>query len=380
MQDPQRDKDPSVELEALERLEVTGRNAVEKTMDVVHRLSELDAPTVKGRFKALLMTPVTAVRDALNIFDTIPQRNFALAKEMIAGGHTYDAVMRLKIVLWFAPKHQMAHYLLGATYLSMGKQAQAVAALQQSLRLDPAHEESAYVLATIDDALLPSHVRPTRMPHALVHDYFDNIALEYDVSQQSQGYAAHIYADEFLRRYIDVSRVNYRVLDLGCGTGLMGGLVRDVAMSITGVDFSRAMTQMAMQRFTQDDGLVYERVLLRDLREYLQGIETPQYDIVTMVHVANYLGECADVFKGVAGALRDGGVWLLQVEYPEKNAPYGVVKQTGRFGHSEAYVREQAALHGLVVVAREDFRAYPDQLMQQFIVRKGDANTADADA
>jgi predicted TPR repeat methyltransferase len=359
------------EIAALERVTSASQQVTYKTTEIAAQLAQLDKNTVQQRFGALFRAPVDAIKDFLSKFENVADRNYLLAQEMFANGHYYDTIMRLKFALRLRPDYQEAYYLLGITYLTQGKTELAVGNLKKSLALNPAHEESSYALASLDAKYLPANVQPTRMPYSIVHGFFESTAEQYDVLQQKEAYAAHIYADDFIRRHIDDARVNYRVLDLGCGTGLMGGLLIDIALSITGVDFSRAMIHEAMQRKLPNGEPMYERAILRDIREYLQGLDAPQYDIVTMVCVANYLGDLTDVFKGVADALRDGGIWLVQVEFPPAPTGYGVVKKSGRFGHSESYMQNLADANGLTLVAAEDFKAFQDGLMRQYLFRKG---------
>lgn len=342
----------------------------QRTLEALRHVSSMDAKDVKLRFHELLMSPKRAVAELWQALESLPERNYALAEQMVRDGLFKDAVFRLKITLWLAPEMQLAHYLLGSCYYAMEKLDLAMQSFKRSYKLNPRHVETHYMLASLDERILPEAVRPHTMPDSLAQGYFNSIAEDYDVSQQQRGYTAHVMADEAVRRHIDVNQINYRLLDLGCGTGLVGGLLDDVMGHITGVDFSREMLEFATQRKRKDGRTIYDRALLRDLRAFLAGIDAAHYDIITMVHVANYVGNLDAVFTGVMNALRPGGVFLLQTE-PYKGAyPYGIIPKLGRFGHTEAYVRENAARVGLVIASKEDFRVYPDYTMQQYVMRK----------
>jgi predicted TPR repeat methyltransferase len=354
-----------------EQADVAEQSVSETAMSTWQKLSALDAQTVKGRFKELLLSPLTACRDVVKVFNHIPERNISLAEEMLADGDASDAVLRLKIALWFDSSNYLAHYLLGVAYLSLDKSQEAVTSFKAALKLNPSHEEALYTLATMGEDYLPSGVKPTHMPKDTVQRYFDAIAGMYNQDQQERKYAAHVYANDFLRRHVDSDRVNYRILDLGCGTGKMGEVVFDLALSVTGVDFSKAMLHEAVQLQYNTGEQVYDRVILREIQEFLGAQEDARYDIITMVHVAMYFGDLTTLFKGVAASLVDGGVFVLQTSFSPQPTEYGIIPKVGLFGHSEEYVQELSRANGLICVAREDFRAYPDQLMQQFILRKG---------
>lgn len=357
------------ELNPIERVEESSRGVTEHVVHTITNLSQLDMPTAKQRLLDFLLSPITFFKDFGGLLDSFPDRNYELAREMLEGEHYVDALLRLKFALWFRPNFQMAHYLRGLTYLAMQKEEDAVKSLKKSLELNPRHDESVYILATIDPKYVPVGMMPKRMPDSMVRDYFDGAAEGYDEAQQVQGYAAPAYAADILERHIDTSRVNYQVLDLGCGTGLAAEVVTGIALSITGVDFAREMTHNAMQRQRRGDGLVYDRVLLREMNEYLASVDGAQYDIVLAVNSVSYQGDLSELFKGVAHILHDNGYFLIQLEVLAGTG-YAVQKSTGRFAHAESYVVEQARVHGFKLMASEDFMAYPDLKMKQYLLQK----------
>ncbi len=346
----------------------------QRTLEALRHVSDMDAATVKLRLKDLLTSPRRAVQELWELLETLPERNYALAERLASEGFFRDAIFRLKIVLWLAPEMQLAHYLLGSCYYARDDVHSALIHLKRAYKLNPKHVETHFMLATIDERMLPESARPHTMPESLARSYFDAIADGYDEAQQERGYSAHIHADEAVRRNIDKSQINYRLLDLGCGTGLCGGLLDDIATHITGVDFSHTMLEITANRKRKDGRIIYDRALLRDLRTYLVGIDAPQFDIIVMAHVANYVGNLDVVFQGCATALKEGGIWVLQTEPYKGTHPYGVIPKLGRFGHTESYLTYNAEKTGLQIISKQDFRVYPDYVMQQYVLRKPVAN------
>lgn len=129
-----------------------------------------------------------------------------------------------------------------------------------------------------------------------------------------------------------------RVLDLGCGTGLCGSLVRARAGFLCGVDLSAAMVDKARARG------VYDRVVQADLVDFLAG-EADPYDLVLAADVFIYVGRLEQVFAQLDGRLQAGGLLAFTLE--EAAPGFDVeLRPSLRYAHSMAYVESLAAQHG----------------------------------
>src|SRR6202012_4267420 len=94
------------------------------------------------------------------------------------------------------------------------------------------------------------------------------------------------------------------VLDAGCGTGLLGPLVRDCAQRLEGVDLSAAMIAMARQKN------VYDALHESDLVAFMA--EQPQaFDAVLSAATLIHFGDLHPVFAAAASALRDDGGFIF---------------------------------------------------------------------
>lgn len=299
----------------------------------------------------------------------LPERNFQLGRQMLRENKLRDAVFRFRMTLWLAPEYQPAYYYLGVAYSMMGEKAKAVDALSKSLRLVPGHPESLFTLASINPSALPKAQLPTTMPQELITDYFNNIASVYDVEQEDKGYRGHVLAVGALRQHLDTFRTNYSILDLGCGTGLCGFQASDLVRQLVGVDISRKMLELASNRFMAEGVLLYQETYHQDLRDYLKTHYEPRFDIVIAAHVFQYVGELSEVFDGIANVLFPEGIAVIQVE-PYHGEGCGILLGRAKFGHSDSYVRAQAARVGMQVVEMRPVSVYPDHSYNQYILRK----------
>jgi len=167
---------------------------------------------------------------------------------------------------------------------------------------------------------------------------------------------------------LDKQAGDYKLLDLGCGTGLCGPLFREMAGRMTGIDLSPKMIEKAQARE------VYDELLVGDIAGSDMGRFKEHFDIVLSADVFPYIGDLNEVFDACKRILRHNGVFAFSTEAAEGDAPY-ILRETNRYAHSAAYVRtvtkgngfselafEQAVLrkdrgkpiHGYLFVVRRD--------------------------
>lgn len=186
-----------------------------------------------------------------------------------------------------------------------------------------------------------------------------------------------------------------QVLDLGCGSGLIGSVFREGSppvstelfssssariggMAMVGVDVSPRIAALAAERRVYDAIIVDDlSVVLRDLEETLAG----SFDLIVAADTFIYVGALNDTFMRVKRLLRAGeGLFAFSSEdldtspmksslYPseesfvedreeEKEEPAGAAPgwgvqllQSARFGHSSRYIQVLADKHGFAIVS-----------------------------
>jgi len=132
----------------------------------------------------------------------------------------------------------------------------------------------------------------------------------------------------------------WRVLDLGCGTGLVAESFQDLAAGgrMDGIDLAPRMIEAAQAR-----GL-YDELILGDIETVLPA-PGPSYDLVLAADTMIYIGDLSATFAGVAKRLEPGGFYLFAVE--SRGGEGWEQTPMNRFRHSESYLREEAARAGL---------------------------------
>jgi predicted TPR repeat methyltransferase len=194
-------------------------------------------------------------------------------------------------------------------------------------------EMGAYYLAAVSPG---ANAVPPTPPRRYVETLFDDYAGEFQQHLiEALGYSAHTTLCQPLR-----GNQYSSVLDLGCGTGLCGELMRDCVAVIDGVDISHAMIEQA-----RGTG-VYRALVHEDIQAYLAAVED-KYDLVLAADVFIYVGDLTAVFAGVRSVLSPQGVFAFSVEL-SSGAELELLPSL-RYAHSEAYVRRLAGKHGFIV-------------------------------
>jgi predicted TPR repeat methyltransferase len=132
------------------------------------------------------------------------------------------------------------------------------------------------------------------------------------------------------------------VLDLGCGTGLMGAAIRDLARELEGVDLSPAMVATANTK-----GL-YDRLVVGDLVDFLAA-EAESFDLMIAADVFVYMDDLRPVLAAVAPRL--AGLLAFTIETHGGN--HVILRESLRFAHGEAHVRAATTAAGLEIALLE---------------------------
>ncbi|HET7528564.1 MAG TPA: tetratricopeptide repeat protein [Burkholderiaceae bacterium] len=271
---------------------------------------------------------------------------FRHGQTLQALGRPADAMQSYERALQLNPAQPQAWLNRGGLLREAGRDADAAAAYRQALAHggDPAMIE--FCLAAVE------HRAPPRTPpRHHVEGLFDDYAHEFDTHLlQVLHYCGHeVLADE-LRRAARGRRFA-RALDLGCGTGLCGGLLQALAERIDGVDLAANMLAIARSRG------MYDQLVHADVASYLAGTER-RYGVIAAADVFTYVGDLDAVFAGAARVLDAGGLFGFAAEAADDDGQDFVLHGSLRYAHTRRYIESLARRHGFAVLslARKPFR------------------------
>ncbi|CUW40273.1 protein of unknown function [Magnetospirillum sp. XM-1] len=235
----------------------------------------------------------------------------------------------------------LAHSVLGRALFRLERTEEAASALKEACRLDPEDAEARHFLSLLTgEADASAQLKYTR-------DLFDGCAATFDqvLVDQLEYSAPWVLAEEL--KAAGVLDRPQAIVDLGCGTGLCGTILKPNASRLDGIDLAPGMVEATRKR-----GL-YDEVIEGEITDVLNG-RNAEYDLAVAADVLIYIGESSQVFAATRKALRTGGCFAFSVEIEDGSGVTG--RSSGRFAHSAAYIRDLAGRFGFAVIAE---RAFP---------------------
>lgn len=175
-------------------------------------------------------------------------------------------------------------------------------------------------------------------PRQYVTDVFDHYAENFDSHLvEKLSYAAPELIGQALDAVAPEGRRFQNVLDLGCGTGLIGAGMRAAADHLTGIDLSARMLAEAKKK------AIYDDLVEDDIADYLRGTGE-SFDLFLAGDVFIYLGDPRPVFEAARARATPGALFALTTE-SDDNAGYRL-NPSGRYSHNAKLIREIATTCG----------------------------------
>jgi predicted TPR repeat methyltransferase len=223
-----------------------------------------------------------------------------------------------------------------------GRLADAAEAFRACLKHGGEPALAGYYLAAVT-----GEAAPAGTPPAYVRRLFDDYAADFDHHLVATlGYQAPQRLAQRLAQHVPFESA----LDLGCGTGLCGPLLKPMSDRLVGVDLSGEMLAKASALGVYDALLQAE--LVEHLREAAERGE--RHDLVVAADVFIYVGELAPVFAAVAAVTSAGACFAFSVEPDDLPSSPGVRLLTSlRYAHAPGYLRSLATQHGFDVIAMD---------------------------
>ena len=166
-----------------------------------------------------------------------------------------------------------------------------------------------------------------RAPAGYVTNLFDSVARQFENHLVRElEYQVPEALAKLVRPEIEA---NACVIDLGCGTGLVGVALAATGARITGVDLSPRMLERAQSRGGYDD------LRATDLLEALAQARG-RWDLIVAADVLPYMGDLKPVWDRAALALKSGGLFAVSIERAASDTY--VLRANGRYAHGPSYV------------------------------------------
>ena len=319
--------------------------------------------------------------EALELAPKRPSVLMNLGVVRAALGQTSQAIELLRSAAELEPEAIETWVHLGATYAESGQFKLALESLDRALVLQPQtlialrHKasvlrelgrwnESAQCLNLLHqhgggddftrymlDAVLHAESgwvqEPPAPPAGYVADLFDRYADDFSSHLSQLDYRA---PDILIKAALGcLSHPWPRVLDLGCGTGLVGQCLQGNSLHLDGVDLSPGMVKRALESGH------YNRVWQADIHDAMEQAYRAGdlYDLIVSADVFIYVGALERAFQLATRVLRVGGALAFSLEEWSAGPEEYVLRPSLRYAHSLAYIKRLASEQGLQILCAD---------------------------
>lgn len=272
-----------------------------------------------------------------------PEIVAAMGSLLVRAGRGQEAATLLASAVERHPESAVLLYRYGESLEREGRNGAAADAFRQAMAADP--DDAAG--ASLHLAVLTGCV-PPRCPDAWVARAFDLFADRFEEHLRGLDYRvpehlAAMVAQSFPERQPGT----LAVLDVGCGTGLCGALLRPLAAQLDGVDLSPRMAAKAQARRTAGRP-TYDSVTVGEAVSIL-ATRGDRYDAIVAADVLMYLGDLGPSIAAAATALRPGGILCFNVESAGPGEAEICLRASHRFAHRHDHINACARGSGLLL-------------------------------
>lgn len=250
-------------------------------------------------------------------------------------GELQKALQAYQQVQRLAPEQAQAWGEAAGLLREMNQLEQAATSYEKALAIAPDHELYRYYLSA-----LRGQGGPAQAPRAYVQNLFEQYADDFEPHLlgplQYQGHSRLI-----AQLPTQAPQKFARVLDLGCGTGLCGPLIRSRADLLWGIDLAQGMIDKARKQG------VYDHLQQAEAVEFLSNCQEP-WQLVLAADVLIYIGALEPLFEQLA-RLMPARSWLaFTAELDDSSAGSSQPRLLSslRYAHPLRYLQDCARAYG----------------------------------
>jgi predicted TPR repeat methyltransferase len=312
-----------------------------------------------------------SLAQAIAANDQMPDFHYNLGIVLKAQGKLKQAAASYSRAIALKPDYADAHNNLGNVWKEMGEPDKARASFQRALEIKPGNPGTHYSLGLLCSDAGEHDEAARHLQLCLAQDLEDSRGARhllarmglvaaagqtspaqllkiYDVRSRfwdgESSYFAHTLVADALHAHAPQGGLD--ILDIGCGTGLVGAGVRGSARRLDGVDLSPAMLEKAQVKS------IYDRLEQADIVAFLFA-HKDSYDAILGAAVLIHFGDLGAVFQAAAHSLRANGLFVFTLFAGETEdfaaAASDRLAQSGCYAHSVTYIERLARENGFSV-------------------------------
>lgn len=292
---------------------------VPDNLDVLHKLVEIAHRSQQYPLAVQWLT------HAITLDPSNKQNQRALASDLSRLGDTARAVALLDALVHADASDTESLLARAHTYLAAGQLDLSLQDWDTLLKHQPDNTSWQYYRE-----LALGHT-PSTQPTQLVSAMFDGMASSFDM-HLVRGLRYQLprqVAAQLLEWHPDRA---FNLLDLGCGTGLLGVFLGPINGAMVGVDASAKMMEEAARHG------VYNRFHHVNLLDALQSTPDNLYQVVAALDVFIYVGALEQPVQDIHRVLVPGGRLVFSCERAAEDEGDMVLRTSGRYAHKQSHI------------------------------------------
>lgn len=296
------------------QLEPTNLRVLAGAIDIAHRAGDLKRA-------------VGLLERGLSLVPNDPQLRLLMASDLQALQRSGESMELWNGLLLEFPEQREARLGRLQAAIALNDLVTAAADAEWLVAQEPANETFRFYAA------LARGDTPPEQPSPLIQAIFDQAAETFDTRMVAGlGYRLpKLVADRLLA---DRPDKNFNVLDLGCGTGLLGVSLGRLQGALVGVELSSKMIEQAARHG------VYDKFHTVNLHDALEATPDALYDVIAALDVFIYAGATDKAIPNALRVLVPGGQFVASFEETPDNLKDMVLQPSGRYTHNRLNVSD----------------------------------------
>ena len=342
------------ELGRLKEAEVSYKKAIELKPDYAEAHSNL---AIILKEQSRLKEAEACYRQAIKLKPDYAEAHYNMGNTLKELGRLKEAEACYKKAIKLKPDYVKAYNNLGVMLQEQGKLDEAEVSYKKAITLKPDYADFYANLGNTlrdQDKLLEAKLNYKKAielksdskkfkhifdaltgkttnfaPREYVEVLFDNYAINFENSLVNK---LEYKTPNKIVEMIVAKNPNIQlgsVLDLGCGTGLIGDEIKKYCSNLEGVDLSKLMLEKASAKN------IYDKLEHKDIVEYL-STEDLDFNYFISSDVFVYVGNLSEIFRLLKSRNKSKGKFVFSTEHTDRDGFF--LEQTGRYSHSKKYI------------------------------------------
>ena len=245
-------------------------------------------------------------------------------------GKLNKAIKIFKKALLLKPNDEIIYNNLGNTFHDQNNLDNAISAFKKSIDLNPNYEQATHLLASLNG----NNVE--KAPSNYVEELFDNYAENFENHLVKKLKYSTKRVKDIILKYSNKKSFK-SVLDLGCGTGLVGLEIKKFSKKLTGVDISKKMISKARSK------KIYDELVCKELISYLKDNRL-NHELIIASDVLTYFGKCDEIFDLIKNNNSCKKTFFSFTTEHTEEQNY-ILDTSGRFKHSYEYIENLCSVY-----------------------------------